>query len=439
MTATPCARNALFPLLTILAISGVVASAQQRAESPAGEPLDSSSKQDERSSQAPDDRRKPGLKGWISRRIEAMNTPSTKREKHVTYFGGIIVAGSGLAAGVGYQHPDLVTDRIDFEAEGSISVRRYQYYRAAIGRLRDQGSTLEFDTADASVPSLFNASARKAPGSAVYLDVRFRDYPQHSFYGTGIDSLREHETDYLLRGVSLEGVWQRQLTSALGLSARGGWLDLEVGAGHDGAVVNLEDRFPLTTVPGALQPPGFLTFGIGLAHDTRSAPGAPEDGHMVGVSLRRFAAHNAPDLSFTRVTVEARAYQRPLTERGVVAARALLSDDLTGDTGATPFYLQATLGGSETLRSYHSYRFRDHAIAHGTVEYRWRAHRFVELVPFFDVGTVGRGFSHLAFGSLKTSRGIGFRVRTNRRALGRLDWAWGGEGQRVVFGVGPAF
>ena len=123
----------------------------------------------------------------------------------------------------------------------------------------------------------------------------------------------------------------------------------------------------------------------------------------------------------------------------MVAAGALLSSDLTGEGGATPFYLQASLGGGVTLRVFLSLRFRDQAMVHGTVEYRWRAHRFVELAPFFDVGTVGRGFSRLSLGSLKTSQGIGFRVRTARRALGRLDWAWGEEGQRVVLGTGPAF
>jgi hypothetical protein len=424
-------------------MSAAVPCAGQATESAAGETV---STNDERRSPAPageeqprDDTNEPGLKGWISRRIDAFNSPAPKGDKHFSFFGGIIVAGSGVAAGVGYHQQNFIKDRIDYQVQGAFSVHRYQHYRAAIGLLDDLDSTLEFDTADSSVPSLFNASARKAPGSALYVDTRFRDYPRDTFYGSGSASRSDDETDYRLRGVSVEGVWQRQITPALGLSARGGWLNLDVDTGRDRSVLNLEERFALSSLAGALEPPGFLTFGVGLAHDTRSAPGAPEDGRMIGISIRRFAARNAPNLSFTRVTAEARAYQRPFTNRGVVAVRGLVSSDLTGGQGRTPFYLQATLGGSETLRGYHSYRFRDQALLHGTVEYRWRLHRFVELVPFFDAGAVAPGLSRLGDSSLKTSRGIGFRVRTNRRALGRLDWAWSDEGQRVVFGVGPAF
>jgi outer membrane protein assembly factor BamA len=123
----------------------------------------------------------------------------------------------------------------------------------------------------------------------------------------------------------------------------------------------------------------------------------------------------------------------------VIAVRGLVSTDLTGDNGSTPFYLQQALGGGDTLRGFHSYRFPDQALAHATVEYRWRAHRFVELAPFLDVGTVAPGLSRLSLGALEASPGIGLRARNDRRSLARLDWAWGPEGQRIVLGIGPAF
>ena len=223
------------------------------------------------------------------------------------------------------------------------------------------------------------------------------------------------------------------------MSARGGWLDLHVGTGHNDSIVNLEDRFIPVDVPGASQQPRFITFGAGLVHDTRQEPGVPENGRLIGISLRRFVAVNAPELAFTRVTVEVRGYERAFSTRGVVAARALVSSDLTRVNGSTPFYLQQSLGGGDTLRGFHSYRFPDQVLAHATVEYRWRAHRYAELVPFFDAGTVAPGLSRLSFGSLKASPGIGVRGRTDRRSLARLDWAGGMEGQRIVLGVGPAF
>src|SRR6185436_20245417 len=116
-------------------------------------------------------------------------------------------------------------------------------------------STLEFDTADDKTASLFNVSARKAPGTALFADIRYRDYPNHTYYGTGIDSLEETKSDYALRGASIEGVWQQQFSPTIGISARGGWLGLDVDPGHNDALVNLENRFALLAIPGAADQP----------------------------------------------------------------------------------------------------------------------------------------------------------------------------------------
>jgi outer membrane protein assembly factor BamA len=392
----------------------------------------SSSPQREEAAKPEDEGRLKSMPRWL----KAFSSPDEKEGLSVT--AGIIVAGSSLSGGVGYRGLNLFKN-IGYEVEGNLSVRGYQDYRAAIGWLDARPSTLELDVADRKVASLFNTMSRKSPGSALYLDLRYRDYPRHTYYGTGIDSREKDRADYALRGLSVEGVWQWQLTPALGMSARGGWLDLEVGPGHNDSLLNVEERFVPALTPGAPEQPLYFTYGAGLVHETRTEPGAPENGHVLGIAVRRYSASDVSFLSFTRVTFDARRYRRLLSERGVLAVRGLLSSDLTGENGATPFYLQQSLGGGETLRGFHSYRFPDRALAHVSVEYRWRAHRYVEIAPFLDTGTVAPGLSQLSLGSFKMSPGVGIRGRTSRRTIGRLDWAWGSEGHRIVLGVGPAF
>ncbi len=372
----------------------------------------------------------------MPRWLKAFSSPDDKEGLSVT--AGIIVAGSNLSGGVGYRKLDLFSD-IDVELEGNVSVRWYQDYRAAIGLLDSRASTLEFDVADRKVASLFNSTSRRSPGSAVYLDLRFRDYPRHTYFGTGIDSSEDDRADYALRGLSVEGVWQWQLTSALGVSARAGWLDLDVGPGRNDSLLNVDERFVPALTPGVPEQPLFFTYGVGVAHDTRLEPGAPENGYLAGVAVRRYSASEMPDLSFTRVTFDARGYRRLFSERGVLAVRGLVSSDLTGDSGATPFYLQQSLGGGETLRGFHSYRFPDQSLTHVSIEYRWRAHRYVEIAPFVDAGTVAPSLSRLSLGSFKMSPGVGIRGRTNRRTIARLDWAWGSQGYRIAVATGPAF
>ena len=198
-------------LVVVLATSGPSLSAQQSAK------------------QETDPQDEGRLKS-IARKLGTLASPDDK--DGISISAGIIVAGSGLSGGAGYRKSNLFSSPIDLEVEATMSYRLYQAYRASIGLLGERSSTLEFDTADSRVSSLFNASAPKTPGSAVFLEMRYRDYPRHTYYGTGIDSLEENRSDYALRGLSVEGAWQWQLTPTLGVGARGGWLGLDIGQGQ---------------------------------------------------------------------------------------------------------------------------------------------------------------------------------------------------------------
>ena len=379
-----------------------------------------------------------GFRSWIEQRARSFESKSD-RERGVTVSFGTVTPGSGLAGGIGYKHFNAFGPGLGYEVGGMVSFRRYQEYSAAFGRLNARSSTVELDTADRRVGALFNDSSSKEPGSALYVEARYRDYPQSVYYGEGISSLRANRADYSLSGISIEGVWQRQFNSSIGLSVRGGVLDLRVGSGTNATLVNFEERFATATIPGALQQPRFVTVGAGLVRDTRQQPGAPDGGTFVGIAVRRFVDGSAPDLDFSRVTFDARAYATPMTSRGVLAMRALLSSDFTDSGGKTPFYLQQSLGGGDTVRGLPSYRFQDQALYVLTAEYRWRLHRHVEITPFVDIGNTAPAVSHLTLRSLKVGPGVAVSVRTNRRTLARLEWATSSEGYRIVASTGPAF
>jgi hypothetical protein len=212
--------------VTLAASGGPLIAQQQQARGGGADDSRGPQEQREVTSESQDDDRLKGIPKWL----RAFASPD--RNEGLSINAGIIVAGSSLSGGAGYRRLNLFKN-LDYEVEGNLSIRGYQDYRAAIGLLDARQSTLEFDVADRKVASLFNTTARKSPGSALYVDLRYRDYPRHTYYGTGIDSIEENRADYALHGLSIEGVWQWQLTSALGVSARGGWLDLDVGPGHN--------------------------------------------------------------------------------------------------------------------------------------------------------------------------------------------------------------
>ena len=116
-----------------------------------------------------------------------------------------------------------------------------------------------------------------------------------------------------------------------------------------------------------------------------------------------------------------------------------MSSDFTDSDRPTPFYLQQYLGGSDTIRGLRSYRFQDQALFVISAEYRWRAHRYLDVVPFVDAGTAAPALSRLSLSSVNVAPGIAVRARTDRRTIARVELAKGPEGYRILVGTGPSF
>jgi hypothetical protein len=353
---------------------------------------------------------------------------------------GIIVAGSGLSGGGGYRKPHIAGTPFGMETAAMFSIRGYEGYRLLAGVVAPRSHTLGLRLADSKASSQFKDAADKAIGVAAYADLRYRDYPEAAFFGIGPDAEESRRADYRLYGASYDAVVEAQLSRRVGVAGRIGLLDLGVGSGLDDRRPNVDIEFLQELIPGLVEQAQYLTIGLGAAWDGRDFPGRPRRGSFLGGSLWRFDARGSGQSSFTRAVVDVRTFvPSPFSSEDALALRALVANDFVASGGEVPFFLQNTLGGTETLRGFSGYRFRDRALLHLTAEYRWDAHRFLELAPFVDVGTVAPHVSEVAFENLDASPGIGVRVKQANRVFFRLDWAVSRDGHRLSFATGPIF
>ena len=76
---------------------------------------------------------------------------------------------------------------------------------------------------------------------------------------------------------------------------------------------------------------------------------------------------------------------------------------------AVPFYLQPTLGGSDELRGFVPYRFKDYHSVNLTAEHRWHAFSMLDMALFADAGKVVPLKRDVDVSRLHYSGGIGFR------------------------------
>jgi outer membrane protein assembly factor BamA len=113
------------------------------------------------------------------------------------------------------------------------------------------------------------------------------------------------------------------------------------------------------------------------------------------------------------------------------------SDTSSGDV--VPFYLLPSLGGKNTLRGYHEYRFHDRDMQVFNVESRLALFAHVDAAVFADLGKVAPRASDLDFTDLKRSYGVGLRVHNATSTLARLDVGHSVEGWRVFFKVSDPF
>ena len=103
----------------------------------------------------------------------------------------------------------------------------------------------------------------------------------------------------------------------------------------------------------------------------------------------------------------------------------------TGFDQLVPFYLQPSLGGSNSLRGYDDYRFHDNNMLVVNAEARIALLTHIDFALFADAGNVAAEWRDLDLG--KQSYGAGLRLHTRRMTFARIDAARSEEGWRVMF------
>ena len=221
-------------------------------------------------------------------------------------------------------------------------------------------------------------------------------------------------------------------------AGRAGLLKHDVGPGDEPLPDFLGDRMLTTSPVGLSRQPDYFRTAAVFVFDDRDMPRNTHGGNFVSLTLARFADRERGASSFNRVTLDARRFQPLGSPRHVLAMRLLTSQSFADPGSYVPFYLQETLGGGFTMRSYPSFRFRGDKLSTLSTEYRFEVTPRYELAAFYDVG---KAWDHAAFSlrDLKSSYGVGFRWKTRDSVRFRLDVGHGSEGTQVLLKLGYSF
>jgi len=351
-----------------------------------------------------------------------------------------IAVGSRTAAGLRFWQPDIAGSRLDLHASAFYSSAGYQYYDVQFGRVPHDGAALPLRATDGT--DLYEIGARSGDWSrelTLYGSLQYRRYTELEYFGSGPDSSEDAHSAFLAKGPLAELVAGYQFSPSLALRVRAGLFQPEVGSGEDALLPPVGDLFDDVAAPGLEDQPDFLTAGARLVLDLRDVPGAPHAGAFVSLHYARFDDREDDAFDFHRFSFDARGYVPLGARQRVLALRAYGNFDRASGDARVPFYLQQSLGGTQSLRGFQHFRFRGDELVLFQAEYRWEASPVVELAAFVDAGAVAATGTGVDLDDLETDWGLGLRLKNWRTVFLRFEVARSDEATRFVFNTNAVF
>lgn len=309
---------------------------------------------------------------------------------------GNMVPGAGWGAiGSGYSHW-YRNDSLVIDASASISTTGYKFAQARVAAPK------------------FLKSRLALTGQA-----RWQNFGRVDYFKVGSDTTLDERSVYAIRSTQLAGYATLRPVR---------WMDIDASIGWLQPKSNYVDGPFLTWLDSSTT---FVPVEVSATIDTRDFPGHPTS----GVVLRGLGAHyddrTTGAQTFDRVEGEAAGFLPIGGGRVVLAVHGWYVGTEPRNLNGVPFYMQPTLGGVSTLRSFSDYRFHDDHMLLTTAELRLALMTHVDLAMFADAGNVAARRSDLDLD--KRSYGGGVRFHTRRETFAMIDAARGDEGWRVVF------
>jgi hypothetical protein len=232
-------------------------------------------------------------------------------------------------------------------------------------------------------------------------------------YGLGPDSIEDSRSTYRARTQQLASYVKLRPVKWVALGAQ---------------ISRLNAKATGEIIDGGRDDRSFIPTGLSLTVDRRDFPDNPSRGGLLHGSVVRFDDRDDGKFDFTQYEGEAAAFLPLADGRLVIALHGWGVG--SSESHNLPVYLQPSLGGPNTLRSFDTYRFRDRnmLVANGEVRIAMTTH--MALALFADAGSVAPRWGDVNFD--ERSYGAGLRLHTRRQTFALVDVAHGREGWRAM-------
>jgi outer membrane protein assembly factor BamA len=330
-------------------------------------------------------------------------------------FGGMST-GSGIALGVRYGDESLLGSS-EGEWSTTWSTKGYQQYEASL-----------------------EAAPWKRIPLALRVESRYRNYDEEDYFGYGPSSNREDESNYRLEDFHARAEASVFPLSSMKIFTGMGYLKTRTASGTADDMPPLDEIFPGEEAPwGFSEAIRFVTTDAGIEIDRTDCPGYPREGLKASLASTFYRDQNGSLYDFKEMKGQIQGYVPAGAMGGVAALRIGFTDTRAREGSGIPFHMAPYAGGSESVRGYREYRFRDAKLLLANFEYRRDITRGIEAAAFFDLGQVGTHWDDFRIDDFRQSFGAGLRVHTDDSVFLRIDVGHSKEGTRIFFKTGAVF
>ena len=310
-------------------------------------------------------------------------------------WGNMIPGAGWLSIGPGYKHW-YGKDSLFVDASASISVNNYRMAQARV-----------------ELPKFLKS--RLALGA----QARWQDFGRVDYFDVGPATSLDARSIYGVESTQLTAYATLRPVRWIDIGGQVGWMNPDTS--------HVEGPF-LTRLTSHKE---FVPMEVSATIDTRDFPGHPTSGIVLRGVAARYEDRTSGTQSFDKVETEAAGFLPIAGGRIVLGLHGWYVGTDPRDGGTVPFYLQPSLGGLSTLRSFTDYRFHDDHMLVANAELRVAVMTHLDLAFFADAGNVAALRRDLDLA--KQSFGTGLRLHTRRETFATLDVANGDEGWRVLF------
>lgn len=329
-------------------------------------------------------------------------------------FGGLSTKAA-LAMGVRYLHGGLSKNSsLDWSA--SFSMNKYQRYDAGVNLRRIGGLPLGFD-----------------------LRGIYRNYPEEEHFGLGPSSSRERRSAY--RVEDFRGSLNLSVRPLGGFSVGGGagYIRSRTGSGTSDDAPSVGEVLESGDIAGFSEVTEHWLSSLSAELDYRDSPGNPRSGFSLNADHTIYADQGGDEYDFRISTAELQGYIPFLHKHRVIALRGHVSSAAGRGAGVVPFQFLPYAGGSETIRGFREFRFRDSKLLVVNLEYRFEAFIGLDMAVFGDLGQVASEWDRFRTSDFRSSYGAGLRFNTAQSVFLRFDVGHGEEGTRAYLKFSNVF